>query len=79
MAMAVTVPVTNGTVEMDGHRPSEDIYSAMSGPRPIAQLRVTQPGHYDHDNEKVVDESIIELALTRGQIRDLIDMLELYR
>lgn len=78
MAMAVTVPVVNGTIEMDGHRPSEDIYSAMSGPRPIAQMRVTQPEWEDEDGHRH-DETVIELALTRGQIRDIIDMMELYR
>lgn len=78
MAMAVTVPVVNGTIEMDGHRPESDIYSALSGPRAIAQMRVTQPTWQDDDG-KVHDESVVELALTRHQIRDIIDMMELYR
>lgn len=79
MAMAVTVPVVNGTIEMDGHRPRDDVYSAMSGPRPIAQMRVTQPAHWDDDKNEHVSESIIELALTRSQIQDILDMVELYR
>lgn len=66
MAMAVTVPVVNGEVMMDGHRPESDIFSGM-GPVPIAQLRVTQ------------GDDVIELALTRGQINDIYDMVELYR
>lgn len=78
MAMAVTVPVANGTVEMDGHRPDVDTFS-HHGPVPIAQMRVTQPQYYDEDKGEVIPSSIIELALTRGQIKDLIDMMELYR
>ena len=68
MAMAVTVPVTNGTVEMDGHRPEFYVHYGMKGAQPIAQMRVTSEGG-----------EIVELALTRGQIRDILDMLELYR
>lgn len=67
MAMAVTVPVVDGTVMMDGHRPESDIYTGL-GPVPIAQLRVTNR-----------EGDIVELALTRGQINDLYDMFELYR
>lgn len=67
MAMAVTVPVVNGEVLMDGHRPDNDFYTGLVGPVPIAQLRVTQ------------GDNVIELALTRGQINDIYDMMNLYR
>lgn len=77
MAMAVTVPVINGTIEMDGHRPDFDVVGPGSR-RGIAQMRVTQPQWQDDDG-KIHDESIVELTLTRGQIHDIIDMMGLYR
>lgn len=79
MAMAVTVPVVNGTVEMDGHRPQFDTYSDGRWGTPIAQMRITRPAYQDEEDYKLHDEAIIELALTRSQIHDLVDMLELYR
>lgn len=78
MAMAVTVPVTNGTVEMDGHRLAVDVPYGIHGSRPIAQMRVTQPP-WEDDDGTVYDGVVIELALTSSQIRDIIDMMELYR
>lgn len=78
MAMAVTVPVVNGTIEMDGHRPEYDTHSGR-GPLPIAQMRITEPPLKDDDGNVLQEGAIIELALTRGQIRDIIDMMELYR
>lgn len=75
MSMAVTVPVVSGVIEMDGHRRDNDFY-ADNGPFPIAQMRVTQS---ETKPDGTIVHNIIELALTRGQINDIRDMMDLYR
>jgi len=66
--VAVTVVVSGGTFEMDGHRPIEYDSYTDGTQAPTRQLRAT-------DNSG----NIVELALNRRDVQNIIDVLELYR
>lgn len=67
-AVATTIVVAGGTFEMDGHRPLEYDSYCDGTQAPSRQMRVTDT----HGN-------IVELALNRRDIRNIIDVMELYQ
>lgn len=66
-AVATTVACSGGTLEMDGHRPIEYDTYTDGGQQPTRQMRVTD-NHGD----------VVELALNRRDVQNIIDVLELY-
>jgi hypothetical protein len=68
-AVATTVTVFGGTLEMDGHRPIDLVQIGMDGiQRPTCQLRAT-------DSEG----NVVELAMSKDDVENAIAVLELYR
>lgn len=67
-AIASTVACAGGTLEMDGYRPVEFEMQSDTGTQASRQMRIT-------DSE----DNVVELALTLNDVRNVIDVLELYR
>jgi hypothetical protein len=67
-AVASTVVAYGGTVEMDGHRPIKFVHIAGDGSMlPTCQLRATDK-----------EGNIVELALNKDDVQNIIDVMELY-
>ena len=67
-AVATTIVVAGGDIVMDGHRPIEYDAYVDNQMIPTRQLRAT-------DSEG----NIVELALSKHDVQNIIDVLELYR
>lgn len=68
-AVAATVVCAGGTFEMDGHRPIEHDFHLGDGVQVASrQMRVT-------DNRG----NVVEIAMSRRDVQNAIDVLELYR
>lgn len=67
-AVATTVACAGGTLEMDGYRPVDFEIHAEGGTVASRQMRITDK-----------DGNIVELALTLNDVRNIVDVLELYK
>lgn len=68
-AVATTVATVGGTFEMDGHRPNHWVQIAGDGTMmPSCQMRATDK-----------EGNIVELALSKDDVQNMIDVLELYK
>jgi len=66
-AVATIVVVAGGTLEMDGQRPVDAIHYGDGIQLPTCQMRTT-------DNEG----NVVELALSKIDVRNIMDVMELY-